>query len=216
MEIMRRVVLIFIAFAGWLALGLQFYLMMTGPATQELSVLERTVRFFSYFTILTNLIVAVTTTTLAFFANSRFGQLVSRPTVQAAVASYITIVGLIYSMFLRSVWAPQGWQAMADHILHDAIPIAMIFYWIFFAPKDGIRMTDPFKWLIYPIAYIAYSLIRGAFVVWYPYWFADVTQLGYPQALTNSAGVLLAFLVVGFIYAGSAKLITLAVAPKET
>ncbi len=208
MEIMRKVFLIFIAFVGWFALILQFVLMMNNPGGQVVSVFERILRFFGYFTILTNLIVAITTTAIAFFSNTRFGMFASQPSVQAAVASYITMVGLVYSLFLRAVWDPQGWQAMADHLLHDAIPLAFVIYWLIFAPKQGVRLTDPFKWLVYPMIYIAYSLLRGAFVAWYPYWFVDVTQLGYPTALTNTAGVLLAFLVVGFIYAGVAKLFT--------
>jgi len=51
-----------------------------------------------------------------------------------------------------------------------------------------------------------YALIRGAIVNWYPYWFADAGQLGYLVALRNSFFVLFAFLVVGLIYVGVAKL----------
>lgn len=171
-------------------------------------MIERIVRFFSFFTILTNLIVALTTTGIAFFPNTKLGRFASRPSTQCAVAGYISIVGIVYSLFLRTVWDPRGWQAVADHVLHDAVPIAFVIYWFVLAPKSGINWTDPVNWLIYPLAYIAYSLIRGAIVAWYPYWFVDVTQLGYPTALTNTAFVALACAVIGFMYTGLAKLLS--------
>ena len=197
-----------IAIVGWLSLILQLILQMTNPVTPEPGVPERFVRFFSYFTVATNIIVAITATAIAFFPLTRFGAFFSRPTVQAAVASYISIVGIVYSAFLRSVWDPQGWQAAADHLLHDAMPILFVAYWLLFAPKSGIALPDPIKWLVYPIVYVAYSLIRGAFVAWYPYWFVDVTELGYPIALRNTAFVVVAFVLIGMIFVAIAKLMT--------
>jgi hypothetical protein len=195
-----------IAIVGWIALALQFYLILTVPENQSMPVVERIIRYFSFFTILTNLIVALTTSAIAFHPASRLGNFAARSTTQAAVAVYIAIVGIVYSLFLRAVWDPVGSQAVADHLLHDAVPLAYVVYWIAFAPKTGISFTSPFIWLVYPIAYVAYSLARGAASGWYPYWFVDVTQLGYPTALTNTAFVLLAFLIVGFIFVGLAKL----------
>ena len=195
-----------IAVIGWVSLILQFVLQMTNPIVPEPTVLERFVRFFSYFTITTNIIVATTLTAIAFFRVTRFGRFASKPSTQAAVASYITIVGAVYSLFLRSVWDPAGWQAVADHALHDVMPLLTVLYWFVFAPKAGIVLRDLAKWLIYPIVYIVYSLVRGAFVGWYPYWFVDVTQFGYPKSLAHTGFVLIAFAVVGFIFVMLAKL----------
>lgn len=50
---------IFIAIIAWLALGLQLYILVKNANTNGLTRLEATGRFFSYFTILTNLLVAV-------------------------------------------------------------------------------------------------------------------------------------------------------------
>jgi hypothetical protein len=82
-----------------------------------------------------------------------------------------------------------------------------VIYWIVAAPKSGITWIDPIKWLVYPIIYMAYSLIRGAIADWYPYWFVDITKLGYSTALTNTAFVMIGFIVVGFVYAMLAKLL---------
>lgn len=205
---MKRTVAGVIAIIGWLALLLQFVLHVTNPLAPDVSFAELLVRFFSYFTILTNIIVAITLTAIAFFPPTATGRFLSGPAVQAAAAVYITIVGVVYSLFLRGVWDPVGWNAIADHSLHDVMPILYVGYWLIFAPKAGVEWADPIKWLVYPAAYFAYSLLRGSIVGWYPYWFADVTLLGYPEALTNAGLVLAAFAVVGFIYAGIAKLLS--------
>lgn len=202
---MRRTIAGAIAVVCWFGLVLQFVIVLTSEVNQSLTVAERIIRYFSFFTVATNIIVAITFTAIAFFPNNKF---FSKPSVQAAVATYISIVGIVYSLFLRTVWDPQGWQAVADHTLHDVVPVMFVLYWLFAAPKSGIAWIDPIKWLIYPIIYIAYALARGAIVSWYPYWFVDVTQLGYSKSLTNTAFVLVAFVVVGFIYAGIAKLLS--------
>lgn len=196
-----------IALVGWFALIVQLFLFLFGESTQALPVAERIVRFFSFFTILTNLIVAITTTALTFFPRSRLGAFAQRASTQAAVAVYISIVGLVYSLFLRSVWNPQGWQSVVDHLLHDAVPLAFVIYWLVFSPKSDIDWLAPFKWLAYPVAYMTYSIVRGEFVDWYPYWFVDITQLGYQAALTNASFVLIAFVILGFIYVGLSRLL---------
>jgi hypothetical protein len=50
-------------------------------------------------------------------------------------------------------------------------------------------------------------LIRGAFSGYYPYPFLDVTKLGYPQTLLNSAFIAVAFFIVALIFVGIDKLI---------
>lgn len=205
---MRKGLAATIAILAWFGLALQFEFAVTNPATLDVSLLERTVRYFSFFTIVSNLIVAVITTAIGFFPNSRPGRFVNNSSMLTAAAVYITIVAVVYSLFLRAVVNAQGLHAISDHIVHDIVPPAFVIYWAVYAPKAGITWLDPVKWLIVPVFYIAYSLAHGAFDNWYPYWFADVRKLGYPTALRNSGFVLLAFLVFGFVYAVIAKLLS--------
>lgn len=203
--IMAKFLAALISILGWFSLTLQFVLMMTNAESQDVALTERIVRFFSFFTIQSNILVAFTTTATAFFPDTKLGSFFTWPSTQTAVASYIAIVGIIYSLLLRSVWEPQGLYAVADHLLHDIIPVVFIVYWLIFTLKKDLTWIHPVKWLIFPFSYIVYSLIRGAFVDWYPYHFADVKQLGYPSALRNAAFVLMAFLVVGIVFTAVGK-----------
>jgi hypothetical protein len=202
---MGRILAGLIAIVGWFALVLQFVLMVTNPDNQSIPLVERIVRYFSFFTIHMNIFVSLVASAVAFFPRNKF---LTHPSIQAAVVTFLSIGGVVYSLFLRSVWDPQGWQAVADHALHDATPLLFVIYWLGFAPKSGLTWADPVKWLAYPLVYVVYSIVRGAFVNWYPYHFADVTQLGYPTALLNAAFVLLAFFVAGLLYILIAKLMT--------
>ena len=44
-------------------------------------------------------------------------------------------------------------------------------------------------WVVFPMAYLAYSLVRGAITGWYPYPFLDPREHGYTGVLVVSAAV---------------------------
>lgn len=206
---MKRPFAVLIAILAWVGLAMQFAFAIVNPAMQDVPVAERIVRYFSFFTVVANGIIAIVTTAIALAPESRFSRRVENGSVLTAAAVYISIVAVVYSLFLRAVVNAQGWHLISDHIVHDAIPPLFVLFWLIYARKSDIGWLDPVKWLIVPVLYIAYSLIHGAFDSWYPYWFADVTKLGYPTALKNSGFVLVAFLVFGIIFAAIAKLLSL-------
>jgi hypothetical protein len=149
--------------------------------------------------VLTVLAVALVTTASATtpVVPGTLDSFLTRPGTMTAVAVYIFVVGLVYSLFLRSVWDPTGLNKVADVALHDAVPVLYVVYWLIFVPKKNLNWTQPFYWLIYPLAYFAYALVRGEITGKYPYWFADPTVLGYPRTFANSALLLIGFLVLG-------------------
>lgn len=204
---MKRPFAALIAILAWIGLAIQFAWAVSNPAAQDVSLAERIIRYFSFFTVVSNGIIAIAATSIAFFPRSRFARFFDTGSVLTAAAVYIAIVAVVYSLFLRSVVNAQGWHLISDHIVHDIVPPLFIVFWLIYAPKREIDWLGPVKWLIVPVVYIAYSLLHGAIDNWYPYWFADVTKLGYATALTNSAFVLAAFLVFGFVFAGVGRLL---------
>ena len=182
-----------IAAAGWTGLALQFYLSTTSG--RDATFFLNAFRYFSYFTILTNLFVALIVT--APLLPERVGRWLRGPQVKAAGATYIAMVALVYWLLLRSHWNPQGPQAVADALLHAVVPGLYVFYWLAFVEKGSLRWRSAQAWLVYPLIYFAFVLARGAVVGAYPYPFVDVNQLGYLQVTTNAAGFLTAFAVLG-------------------
>ena len=123
---------------------------------------------FSYFTVLSNILVAFVLTFMTFIPSNGASSYLANFKVQSATALYIFIVGLIYNLVLRGIWKPQGWHLVADTLLHVVVPALYFTYWLIFTPKGILRWTDGVSWAYFPLVYLIYSLIRGHFVGWYP------------------------------------------------
>jgi len=185
------------ALLGWFALALQLYLMLVQSLVPER--LGTVITFFSFFTILTNILTASVFTAVAFQPKHGWGKWLCRPSVQAATAVYIAIVGMVYQLLLRQLWNPQGAQWVADVLLHSMVPVGYVVYWLLFAPRAGLSWKDSVTWLIYPGVYLVYVLARGAVSGLYPYPFVDVNVLGYGGVLARSGLLLLVFLGMGLL-----------------
>ncbi|MEP6584422.1 MAG: Pr6Pr family membrane protein [Ginsengibacter sp.] len=194
----RKICLLALVVLGWFALAGQFYLIILNRVT---SIPGTIIRYFSFFTILTNFLVAVCSTVLLVNKN-RWHQFFSNAKTITAITVYITVVGLVYNVILRFLWSPEGFQSLIDELLHTAIPVLFILFWIFFMPKAGLKSKDILPWLLYPFIYVIYILIRGAFTGLYPYPFIDVKELGYNKVLLNSGMLVIVFVVFSLLFVG--------------
>ena len=198
---MKNKLTILFAIIAWFAVLTQYYLMIENRVTP---ILETTIRFFSFFTILTNLLVAIYFTWSLLQKKNRAESIINKPGTLTAVTVYITIVGLVYQILLRNIWDPKGMQRIVDELLHSVIPILVIIFWYLYEEKKSISYKQTVKWLIYPLVYLTFILIRGDFSDFYPYPFVNATNLGLKQVLINSAGLIISFfcISVGYIKLG--------------
>lgn len=185
---MQRKFTIIIAFLAWFAVVTQLVLMLKN--TEE-SILKTLVSFLSFFTILTNTLVA-----LLFTGRLLHIKITQKAGKLTAVTSYILIVGIVYQFFLRHLWSPTGLQWAVDELLHTLIPVLVTVYWYLFEEKSGIHYKQIPGWLIYPFVYFSYLLLRGALSHDYPYPFIDVSKLGVPKVLMNAMLILILFVVI--------------------
>ncbi|MBB6241060.1 Pr6Pr family membrane protein [Rhodanobacter sp. MP1X3] len=184
------------ALLGWFALVLQLSLTIQLTLARSGSVASALWLWIGYFTITTNLLVAMALSARAIGPRGQINRFFGRPDVQSMVAMSIVIVSLVYNLLLRGLWQPQGWQWLADVTLHDVMPLLFVVHWWLAVPKASLHWWQIGFWQIYPAAYFVYVLIRGAANGWYPYPFIDVATLGYPRVLVNALAVMLAFVVV--------------------
>jgi hypothetical protein len=182
---------------GWIALTLQYALVLTG--TLGADSFTRSINFFSYFTILTNILAALALTLPWLAPQSAPGKFFSRPTVRTAIAAYIIIVMTIVYFVLRHLTNLQGWDFVADVLLHYVMPVLFVIDWLFLVPKQTLKVSDTLGWLAYPVVYLVWTFIHGAYSGFYPYPFLNGTELGNARVLLNEAGLLVIFLVLGFI-----------------
>jgi hypothetical protein len=183
---MPRPAAVLIALIAWAGLIIQFTATFAGAGSlgETLWILTR------FFTVLTNLVVAVTFTAIA------LGRRVSN-FLMGGVTLAIVLVGLVYALLLRGLVHLSGGAVLADLLLHKIVPLLVPLYWLFLAPKGDLRWRDPWLWTLYPLLYFAYALARGLAGDKYPYPFMDVTMIGWPHTAINAAAIAAAFVIAG-------------------
>jgi hypothetical protein len=198
-----RIIALIGALLGWFAVITQLYLMIKN---RVLSVSETTLRFFDFFTIDTNIIAALCFTYIFFGGKGRRGNFFSKASTITAITVYITVVGIVYNVVLRSTWNPLGMQKLVDELLHSVIPALFILFWLFFTPIEHLKWKNVFPWLIYPVIYMIYAMIFGAVTKFYPYPFVNANEIGYNKALINAGAVLLVIFLLSLALIGTGKL----------
>lgn len=188
-----RAAAVLLALLAWTALLLQLRLTLDATHARGGTTGEALVLYTGFFTILTNLFVALCASAQAWVPRSRL----AGASLRGCATTAIVLVGLGYHLLLREIWDPQGWQRVADNLLHYAVPIAALAHWLWFRPREPLPVRAPLAWSLYPLAYFAYALVRGEWLALYPYPFIDVATLGYPRVLANATVLLLAYAATG-------------------
>lgn len=190
------------ALAGWTGLAIQQYLIFYSRWEAGASLLGGLINFFSFFTVLTNTLVVVVLSYALVKRESAAKRFFLAPTVSSAIATSIVVVSLAYNLLLRHLWSPTGFQFIADELLHDVMPVLFVIYWWRCMPKGTLRFKHIGGWVIYPLVYFGYVLLRGHLLGQYQYPFIDVDSLGYPQVFVNAGGILAGFVLIALAVVG--------------
>ncbi|GAA1357632.1 Pr6Pr family membrane protein [Streptomyces beijiangensis] len=165
-------------------------------------------RLLSYFTVQSNILLGLACAFSAYRAWTARRPL--PPWVTGGALLFICITGLVYHVVLAgdpAVEAPTGWSAAANILLHSVTPLAALADWLLLTPPGGLRPRHAGLWLLYPLAYFAFVLIRGALltpgtVARYPYPFLDVDLHGYAGVLGNAVIYGLVFYALALVIVG--------------
>jgi hypothetical protein len=150
-------------------------------------------RFFSYFTIQSNIGVGLAAAVLA--ARPAARGLASRVLRLTSIVG-ITVTGVIHFFLLRPLQDLEGAPAVADTLLHVVVPAVAVIGWALYGPRPRVTLATVGLALVWPVLWLAGILAAGAPTDWYPYPFIDVAELGYPTVLRNAAGVTAVFLAL--------------------
>lgn len=185
---MRNAAAALVAIACWAGLAIQF----SASYSYHHQVAATVWVLARFFTVLTNLFVALTMTWVA------IGRRASAEVLGGLTLSII-LVGAVYGLLLEGLHHLTGPRLVADILLHKISPVAMTVWWLLFAPRARLKWTAPWWWMLYPLLYFGYVLGLGRLDGRYPYPFIDVSHLGWTQTLLNAGGIALAFITCGFL-----------------
>lgn len=148
-----------------------------------------------YFTILTNAIVSYVLIMAAIRGHWRSFSFLTGATL------WISLVGVIYHVLLSAGHNPTGLAAVTNHMHHTIVPLGTFLIWIFARPRAFISLRAPIIWLIFPLFYTFYMVIRAELLGdIYPYPFSDASQIGWRQFFITQAVLTCVFLGLGFLF----------------
>ncbi|MFF3846981.1 Pr6Pr family membrane protein [Streptomyces sp. NPDC002328] len=172
-------------------------------------LLGRPLQILSHFAVQSGILLAVVT-----FISARRAWTARRPlspAVTGAALLYAVITGLVYHLLLADATppfsvtattapaiAPTGWHELTNQLLHTATPAAAVLDWLLLTSPGRLRLRQAALWLLYPMAYLAFTLTRAELITpgtpgrsLYP--FLDAAALGYRHTLANALLLGLAF-----------------------
>jgi len=134
-----------------------------------------TINFFSYFTIQSNIIAVAVLVWVALKPDSEDGQ-VLRDIIRGAPVLYLMVTGIVFAVLLSGL--PLVTVPFANTVLHKIMPVVVMIDWIMDAPRKKVTFRKGLIWMVYPLAWLAYTMMRGYLIGWYPYPFLDPAKMG--------------------------------------
>ena len=178
---------------------LQLQVAATNDSGYFEAVPARIINVLSYFTVQSNILVALTSGLLAVQLNRT--QTWFRVLRLSALIG-ITITGIVFHLALKGLTELTGPAVTADWILHTASPILCVIGWLIFGPRGWVTSRIVKLSVLFPVLWLAYTLVRGALIEdrtgrnFYPYPFLDVVEHGYARVAVSVLLVAILFFVL--------------------
>ncbi|OZD05640.1 hypothetical protein CH253_02505 [Rhodococcus sp. 06-156-3C] len=158
-----------------------------GVGTEGFSVAN----YFSYFTVLSNVLTVVVL---------GIGGIVDPPgegwqLFRGAVTLYMVITGIIYAVLLANIEVGVA-DPWTNNVVHRIMPVVLLLDWVIVPARKRISEARSLLWLLFPLVYGIYSLIRGPIVDWYPYPFLDPRGQGYVALVIGLVVLTVAFVLM--------------------
>lgn len=164
----------------------------------------RGLNLFSYFTVQSNLIAAVTLLIGAYtlLTRTRLGRWFSL--LRGAAVLYMLVTGLVYALLLQhnpDAHAALGFN-LGNFMLHQFVPVFMVAQWLWWRPAHRITGRQSLLWLAFPVVWLGYTFLHAAIGGWYPYPFLDPSLAGGAWGVAAYvAGITAGFVLLGFAVA---------------
>lgn len=185
------------AFSFGLQLVQDYLAVWDAPGTVEPSHAVRMWRFFSYFSTQSDLLVVITSYTL-----------LRRPDRDGPVWRIVrlntltgtTITALVHWFLLHPLDHFRGLDWASDTLTHIVVPTLAVAAWLVFGPRPRITLRVVWLGLVYPLVWLAYTLVVGASNGFYPYFFLDVNASGSGVVAIYSVAILVLLFVVSCLF----------------
>lgn len=161
--------------------------------------------YFAYFTIDSSMVAAVALAVSGIWIWAGNVETRLLTIVRLSVTSYAVVVSIVYNALLRgmpnaAIDGDYQWPVPPNEILHVWAPIIIALDWLLAVPAVRLRLRALFWVLVFPLAWVAFSIVRGFATDWWPYWFINPgDEGGVTGMLTYIFGIMIFMIVVAFL-----------------
>ncbi|HZE40104.1 MAG TPA: Pr6Pr family membrane protein [Stackebrandtia sp.] len=115
---------------------------------------------------------------------------------RGAATVYLVTTGVVYLTLLSGY---EGIEALTpplvNLVMHQIMPVVLVVDWLLDPARARLSYRDCLWWLLFPIVYLGYTLLRGHATGWYPYPFLDPAHSGGYGAVAAACAAVAAFVV---------------------
>jgi hypothetical protein len=181
-----RVALALNALVAAVGLAIKFADAATTADPQFPTVFGRVAHELCYFTIESNLIVFGVCVALA-WRPDRWKWVAGVPRLTGLVC--ITITGVVYYALLAADQHFEGIAKVGDVLAHTVSPVLFVGTFLLLGPRGHLRRAHVGQMLVFPVLWVALTLVRGGIIHIYPYDFVDVAANGYVSVIVTIVGL---------------------------
>lgn len=143
---------------------------------------ERGFNTFAFFTTQSNLLVGASSLYLAVRLDRTS---TAFKTIRLMGLVAISLTGVVFHVALGRLLDLDGWDWLGNQLVHTVVPLLAVVGWLIVGPRGLTSARIAKLSVLFPAGWLAFTLIRGAVVHWYPYPFIDVNTIGYGKAILN-------------------------------
>lgn len=143
----------------------------------------RPTEYFAYFTIQSSLIAAVVLSVTAVREYRSLPQTKALSLARLSVSTYAIVVAVVYNALLRGTPVLPGdpdygynWPVAPNEILHVWAPILIVVDLALTTLTTKLKFKQIFWVLLFPLAWLVFTIIRGLNSNWWAYWFLNPNE----------------------------------------
>jgi hypothetical protein len=203
-----------VAVFRWLA-AIAIFISVVWQVTHRLiHNLFRPAEYFSYFSIQGTLIASVMLAYTGWLSWNSIAEKKQVTIARVSATTYSIVIAVVYNALLRNSAgdirdAGYEWPVVPNEIMHVWAAVIMLIDLLFIAGASGVKLRASLWVAVFPLAWLAFAVIRGMLDGWWAYWFLNPTEpAGIPGMLQYIAGITVLMIGLGFLLLALRKLIS--------
>jgi hypothetical protein len=163
----------------------------------------RPTEYFAYFTIHTSLIAAVVLAVAGIRELQGKSDTKALTLARLSVSTYAIVVAVVYNALLRGTKVLPGdpdygynWPVLPNEILHVWAPISIVLDFALTVTITKLSFKQIFWTLLFPLAWLVFTIIRGLNTDWWAYWFLNPNEKGGVTGVVTFILAIVVFMLV--------------------